>query len=54
MRTVVHLHGAKVLPDSDGYPEAWYTNGYGETGPSFSNRVYRYPNDQAAMMLWYH
>jgi len=54
VRTVVHLHGAKVLPDSDGYPEAWYTNGYGETGPSFSNRVYRYPNDQAAMMLWYH
>ena len=54
VRTVVHLHGAKVLPDSDGYPEAWYTNGYHETGPSFSNRVYHYPNDQAAMMLWYH
>jgi spore coat protein A len=54
VRTVVHLHGAKVMPDSDGYPEAWYTNGYHETGPSFSNRVYRYPNDQAAMMLWYH
>jgi len=54
VRTVVHLHGAKVMPDSDGYPEAWYTNGYGETGPFFHNRVYNYPNDQAAMALWYH
>jgi spore coat protein A len=54
VRTVVHLHGAKVLGDSDGYPEAWFTNGFAQTGPSFSNRVYRYPNDQAAMMLWYH
>jgi FtsP/CotA-like multicopper oxidase with cupredoxin domain len=25
VRTVVHLHGAKVQPDSDGYPEAWFT-----------------------------
>jgi spore coat protein A len=54
VRTVVHLHGAKVLPDSDGYPEAWYTNGYDQTGPDFSNKVYHYPNDQAAMPLWYH
>ncbi len=54
VRTVVHLHGAKVHADSDGYPEAWFTNGYRQTGPSFSNRVYTYPNDQAAMMLWYH
>ncbi|HEY3570588.1 MAG TPA: multicopper oxidase domain-containing protein [Thermoanaerobaculia bacterium] len=54
VRTVVHLHGAKVLGDSDGYPEAWFTNGFAKTGPSFSNRVYRYPNDQDAMMLWYH
>jgi spore coat protein A, manganese oxidase len=54
VRTVVHLHGAKVMPDSDGYPEAWYTNGYAETGPSFSRRTYNYLNDQAAMMLWYH
>lgn len=54
VRTVVHLHGAKVLGDSDGYPEAWFTNGFGHTGPFFSNRVYRYPNDQDAMMLWYH
>jgi hypothetical protein len=33
VRTVVHLHGHKVLPDSDGYPEAWFTNGFAQTGP---------------------
>jgi spore coat protein A len=54
VRTVVHLHGAKVLGDSDGYPEAWFTNGFAQTGPSFTRRVYHYPNDQAGMMLWYH
>jgi len=54
VRTVVHLHGAKVLGDSDGFPEAWFTNGFAQTGPSFTRRVYHYPNDQAAMMLWYH
>jgi len=28
VRTVVHLHGASVEPESDGYPDAWYTNGF--------------------------
>src|SRR5262245_39617133 len=46
VRTVVHLHGHKVLPESDGYPEAWFTRGFAQTGPFFDNRVYRYPNDQ--------
>lgn len=54
VRTVVHLHGQKVLPDSDGYPEAWFTNGFEQTGPYFKNRVYEYPNDQRATTLWYH
>jgi spore coat protein A, manganese oxidase len=54
VRTVVHLHGAKVLPESDGYPEAWFTNGFGQTGPFFETRTYHYPNDQAATNLWYH
>src|SRR5512146_781644 len=54
VRTVVHLHGAKVLPDSDGYPEAWFTNGFAQTGPAFTTRVYHYPNDQQATGLWYH
>ena len=54
VRTVVHLHGAKALSDSDGYPEAWFTNDFAQTGPTFSRRTYFYPNDQAATMLWYH
>ena len=54
VRTVVHLHGHKVLPESDGYPEAWFTNNFAQTGPFFERRTYRYPNDQAATQLWYH
>jgi spore coat protein A len=54
VRTVVHLHGAKVRPESDGYPEAWFTNNYEQTGSYFSRRVYWYPNCQQAATLWYH
>src|SRR5205807_10171349 len=54
VRTVVHLHGHKVLPDSDGYPEAWFTHGFAGTGPAFETRTYHYPNDQPATPLWYH
>jgi spore coat protein A len=46
VRTVVHLHGAKAPPKSDGYPEDWYTAGKSAT--------YYYPNDQEAALLWYH
>jgi len=53
-RTVVHLHGLKVLPESDGYPDAWFTNQFAQTGPFFKNRYYDYPNDQRAATLWYH
>ncbi len=48
------LHGAKVLPESDGYPEAWFTNGFTRAGPFFTTRTYSYPNDQPATTLWYH
>jgi spore coat protein A len=54
VRTVVHLHGSKTMPESDGYPDAWFTNGFARTGPFFVNRVYHYPNDQQATTLWYH
>jgi len=54
VRTVVHLHGMKTMPDSDGYPEAWFTNGFRQTGPFFENKVYHYPNEQQATTLWYH
>src|SRR5437867_2180049 len=54
VRTVVHLHGHKVLPESDGYPEAWFINGFAQTGPFFDNRIYHYPTDQQAPGLLYH
>lgn len=54
VRTVVHLHGALVEPDSDGYPEAWFTKDFQKCGPCFSRKVYHYPNNQPATALWYH
>ncbi len=46
VRTVVHLHGAKVPPESDGYPEHWFVPG--------KSAICHYPNRQDAAMLWYH
>lgn len=46
VRTVVHLHGSKAPPQSDGYPENWYVPG--------KSAVCHYPNRQDAAMLWYH
>jgi spore coat protein A, manganese oxidase len=54
VRTVVHLHGARVLPENDGYPEAWFTKDFAQTGPYFEHTTYHYPNDQPATTLWYH
>jgi len=53
VRTVVHVHGAQVLPESDGYPDAWFTSN-GKTGARYDSGSCRYPNDQQATMLWYH
>src|SRR5437870_10210849 len=50
----MHAHGLKVLPESDGYPEAWFTSD-GRTGPVlFNQNPYEYPIDQQAMGSWYH
>jgi spore coat protein A len=46
VRTVVHMHGAKTAPESDGYPEDWIVPG--------KSALYFYPNQQDATMLWYH
>jgi spore coat protein A len=54
VRTVVHLHGLKVLPESDGYPDAWFSPNFAQVGPFFKTRTYTYPNDQQATTLWYH
>jgi spore coat protein A len=46
VRTAVHVHGAKVPPQYDGYPEDWQTPG---------QRVQAiYPMNQDAATLWYH
>lgn len=54
VRTVVHVHGARVTPDSDGYPEAWFTRNFENVGPKFTNKIYHYPNCQRPTTLWYH
>jgi len=46
VRTVVHLHGGRTPPDSDGYPEDWFV-------PGKSATCY-YPNRQEAAALFYH
>jgi spore coat protein A, manganese oxidase len=46
VRAVVHLHGARVPAESDGYPEHWFVPG--------KSSVCFYPNDQDAATLWYH
>jgi spore coat protein A, manganese oxidase len=45
-RTVVHLHGGRTPPESDGYPENWFV-------PGKSMTCY-YPNEQEAAGLFYH
>lgn len=54
VRTVVHLHGGRVKPENDGYPEAWFTRNFENVGPKFTNKVYQYPNCQRPTTLWYH
>jgi spore coat protein A, manganese oxidase len=53
VRTVVHVHGAQVLPESDGYPDSWYTAD-GKAGAVPGADPSHYPNEQAATTLWYH
>jgi len=46
VRSVIHMHGARVPATADGYPEDWYVPG--------KSAMYFYPNMQDAAMLWYH
>lgn len=52
-RSVAHLHGAQVLPESDGYPDSWISSD-GKTGPTYLPTPCHYPNTQSAASLWYH
>ena len=56
VRNVTHVHGACVLPDDDGHPEAWFTaqGEHGPHGPKFIRRPSSYPNCQPSTTLWYH
>ncbi|NJM73059.1 MAG: multicopper oxidase domain-containing protein [Scytonema sp. RU_4_4] len=45
-RTVIHLHGANVEAEYDGYPEDTFLPG--------QSYVYRFNNNQEAATLWYH
>ncbi|MBM3553537.1 MAG: hypothetical protein FJX45_17755 [Alphaproteobacteria bacterium] len=51
---VTHLHGGHSDAASDGYPEAWFTNNFAETGAAWGTPVYTYDNTQQAATLWYH
>lgn len=46
VRSVIHLHGGRTPPGSDGYPEHWYATG--------KSAVCHYPCRQDAAMLFYH
>jgi spore coat protein A len=46
VRAVVHVHGAQVPPESDGYPENWSVPG--------QTKTFYYPNAREATTLWYH
>jgi spore coat protein A len=46
VRTVVHLHGGRTPPGSDGYPEDWFVPG--------KSAICYYPNQQEATTLFYH
>lgn len=46
VRTIAHLHGAKVPSQDDGYPDDWFTPGH--------SRTCTYPFQQDATALWFH
>ncbi len=46
VRCVIHLHGGKTPPESDGYPEQWSVPG--------KSALFHYPNRQDAATLFYH
>ena len=53
-KTVVHVHGAVVPPESDGQPDAWFSAGFERRGAEWTQETYSYPNQQEACTLWYH
>jgi spore coat protein A len=52
--TVPHLHGSHVEWQSDGHPEAWFTQNSTQRGDYWRKHLYEYENTQRAATLWYH
>lgn len=53
--TVTHVHGGHTEWTSDGYSEAWFTQDFSQTGPSWVKKNYSYANDnKRAATLLYH
>ena len=52
--TVPHLHGSHVEWESDGHPEAWFTQNATQRGGYWRKHLYEYENTQRAANLWYH
>ena len=52
--TVTHLHGGHTESESDGLPEAWFTQDGGEHGAYWKKQEYQYDNTQESATLWYH
>ncbi|KAI4357680.1 hypothetical protein L6164_001614 [Bauhinia variegata] len=52
--TVVHLHGGIHDPESDGNSNSWFTARFNQTGPTWTKKIYHYPNQQHPGNLWYH
>jgi spore coat protein A len=51
--TVTHLHGAHVEWQSDGHPEAWFTQ-TNLRGSKWRKAVNKFDNSQVGGTLWYH
>jgi len=50
---VTHLHGSHVEWQSDGHPDAWYTQ-RGSHGHMWRKAVHKFDNSQGHGTLWYH
>ena len=51
---VIHLHGGHTEWESDGHPEAWFTQNFAKRGKFFRKETYDYDNSEDATLLWYH
>ena len=51
---VTHLHGGHTETESDGLPEAWFTQDGSEHGAYWKKQEYQYDNTQESATLWYH